>query len=350
MTDSGRLVVYGATGSTGRRVTEVAAAAGLEPVLAGRRREALEPLAALHRLEVRVADLESAALDRAIEGARVVVSCAGPYSLIGRPVADAAVRAGAHYIDFSGEPRWVQELIDEIDGPAGAAGTAIVPAVGGGVAGDLAAQLATRPLPRVDRITLGLRIVGMRPSSASVRSSIELVAGGAPVVSAGVTRFERTGSRTHEMPDGPGALFSSPDAQLLGRVWPQARCETYMQYPAFWFTGPAFAAAASGLSRPSILSLARKALAAARRPLGRLHGSGGRVVATAVAEGGGERSVARAFSDGIYDLTAIAAGVAIRRLLTAEDPPNGVRSWGEVTGEPEAAAAEARVRLASNAT
>ena len=345
MTDSGRLVVYGATGSTGRRVTEVAAAAGLEPVLAGRRRDALESMAAPHGLEVRVADLEPAALDSALEAAGVVVSCAGPYSLIGRPVADAAVRAGAHYVDFSGEPRWVQGLIDEVDRPARAAGTAIVPAVGGSTVGDLAAQLAARSLPRVEAITVGLRIVGMRPSSASIRSSVELVAGGAPVVDARVRRFEKAGGRTRDLPGGPGALFPSPDALLLGRVWPEAHCETYMQFPAFRFTGPAFAAAASGLSQPSILALTRRALAAARRPLSRLRGSGGRVVATAVAQGGGERSVARAFSDGIYDLTAVAAGVAIQHLLSADEPPSGVRSWGEVTGKAEAAAAEAGVRL-----
>ena len=340
------LVIYGATGSTGHRVAGLAVAMGARPTLAGRRAAALERMAEEHGgLEVRVAELERSQLDRAFEGAKLVVSCAGPYSLIGRPVADAAVRAGAHYVDFSGEPRWVQELIDEVDGPARAAGTAIVPAVGGGVAAELAAHLAARPLEVVERLTIGLRIIGMRPSSASVRSSLELAAGGAPVVSAGATTFEKTGSRSREFPgDLPGALFSSPDAQLLGRIWPRAHCETYMQFPAFVITGRLFAAAGSGLRRPGLLGMARTGLAAASGTLARLQGSGGRVVATAMAEDRGQESAARAFSDGIYDLTGRAGWAVIDRLLSGGHPPSGVRSWCEIAGSGEDAAAAAGVR------
>jgi short subunit dehydrogenase-like uncharacterized protein len=102
--------VLGATGSTGTRIAALAADAGVPTVVVGRRREALERLAHGTALEVRVSTPEPRALDEALAGANVVVNGVGPYSAFGRQVVEAAIRAGAHYVDFSGEPagcrRW----------------------------------------------------------------------------------------------------------------------------------------------------------------------------------------------------------------------------------------------------
>src|SRR5207237_10935250 len=93
--------VLGATGATGTRVALLAAEAGLPLVLAGRNRAKLNVLAEeLGGAEVRTIDLDRpASLDAALDGVGVVANCLGPATLTGRPVAEAAVRAGVHYVD-----------------------------------------------------------------------------------------------------------------------------------------------------------------------------------------------------------------------------------------------------------
>ena len=96
-------LLYGANGYTGRLILERCLARGLRPVLAGRS-EAVRALAEPHGLEARVVALEDgAALRRALPGIGVVLHCAGPFSRTSRPMADACIAAGAHYLDITGE-------------------------------------------------------------------------------------------------------------------------------------------------------------------------------------------------------------------------------------------------------
>src|SRR5262245_31434788 len=148
----GSLVVYGANGATGRRLVELAVGQGLRPVVAGRSREALEAIAAPHGLEVRVGTLEPGELDRVCAGAAAVVACVAPDTRRGIPVVEAAIRQGAHHIDCTGEPRYVQRLISEYDAPAREAGCMVVPAAGIGFCANLTARLAAAPMDRVDRL------------------------------------------------------------------------------------------------------------------------------------------------------------------------------------------------------
>ena len=116
------LAILGVTGYTGRLVLAEARRAGLEVRLVGRRREALEELAAPGE-EVRVADArDESALREAFEGVSVVASCAGPFLEIGLAPVAAAVGAGAHYLDTTGEQEFVRLVHDRIEsGDRGAA-------------------------------------------------------------------------------------------------------------------------------------------------------------------------------------------------------------------------------------
>ena len=58
--------------------------------------------------------------------ARVVLNLVGPYTLYGRPVIDACIAAGAHYVDLTGEMTFARHVIDECNGPAAEAGVKIV--------------------------------------------------------------------------------------------------------------------------------------------------------------------------------------------------------------------------------
>lgn len=338
MADTGRLVVLGATGSTGSRVAALAADAGVPTVVVGRRREALEQLALGTAVQMRVSTLDPRALDGAIAGADVVVNGIGPYSAYGRPVVDAAIRAGAHYVDFSGEPRWVHAVATEYAPEAAKRGVRLVPSVGLGAAGDLAAALVSTNLAEVDSLTIAYRIVGMKPSAATAQSTIDILTGGAPLHHpSGNVTFSRAGTRSGRLPGGRGVGFPTPDAIALGARWPRARIESFMQSPVPAISGTLLAATASLLCRERIARAARAGIghwAGAEH-----HGHGGRATATAVGEGSGRRATAAVHVHDVYDFTARAGLAAALGLLAGAGEP-GLQSWGQVTGPPFASAAE----------
>lgn len=155
------LLVYGATGYTGRLVVAEALARGLRPTLAGRSADALRALAEPLGLAWRVAALDDpAALDRALDGARAVLHCAGPFVDTWRAMSDACLRARVHYLDVTGEIA-VFEALAGRDAEAREAGVMLLPGVGFDVVPSdcLAAHLARR-LPDAVRLALAFRALG----------------------------------------------------------------------------------------------------------------------------------------------------------------------------------------------
>lgn len=143
---SERVMVYGASGHTARFVVDELLRRGLTPVLAGRSADRLTEAAAGHEgLDRRVVGLDDLdLLRRAIDGVAVVVNCAGPFLDTALPLAQAAVAAGAHYLDVSAEQAAVQQLYHQLDGAARDARVAVVPAMA--FYGGLADLLVTRAL------------------------------------------------------------------------------------------------------------------------------------------------------------------------------------------------------------
>lgn len=119
------LVLFGATGFTGRLVAEylARAAAGTSLVwaLAGRSAGKLEKVrAALVDIDAACADLEiveadaldPAAMARVAADTRVVCTTVGPYAKYGAPLVAACVQAGTHYCDLTGEVPFIRASID----------------------------------------------------------------------------------------------------------------------------------------------------------------------------------------------------------------------------------------------
>jgi short subunit dehydrogenase-like uncharacterized protein len=139
-----RIVVFGASGYTGRLVAAELAAAGAAPVLAGRHQGRLAALAGeLGDLEVAVADAARPGTVRALVGpGDVLVSTVGPFLRHGEPAARAAIQAGAAYLDSTGEPPFVRRVF-EVLGPLAAGRSGLVTAFGYDfVPGNLAGALA----------------------------------------------------------------------------------------------------------------------------------------------------------------------------------------------------------------
>ena len=141
------VVVYGATGLVGRRVSADLDRGGVALVIAGRRADAIDALGArLPSADKAIATLgEPEALVRAFTGAKVVVNCAGPLGEVGEPVVVAALAAGAHYVDLGGDQTYVHELFERHDSTARRAGRVVVPGCAVDcLLGDLAAAWAAQ--------------------------------------------------------------------------------------------------------------------------------------------------------------------------------------------------------------
>ena len=84
-------MLYGANGYTGRLTAEAAHQVGMRPVLAGRREQAIRPLAERLELDYEVFPLESVRTiaDR-LDGMAAILLAAGPFSTTSRPVLEAA--------------------------------------------------------------------------------------------------------------------------------------------------------------------------------------------------------------------------------------------------------------------
>ncbi|MFE4001362.1 saccharopine dehydrogenase family protein [Nocardioides sp. YIM B13467] len=126
-----RVLVYGATGHTGRFVVDELVRRGLTPVLAGRSAERLADVAPRHAaLESRVVGLDDPErLRQAIAGVAAVINCAGPFLDTALPLARAAVESGAHYLDVTAEQPVVQALYRELDAQARDMDVSVVPAM-----------------------------------------------------------------------------------------------------------------------------------------------------------------------------------------------------------------------------
>src|SRR5450631_1519816 len=97
-------LLYGANGYTGELIARFANQYGLQPILAGRNKQAIETLANKLKLPFRIADLnDSAALKNILQDADLVVHAAGPYDITAKPMIEACMQTNTHYIDLNGD-------------------------------------------------------------------------------------------------------------------------------------------------------------------------------------------------------------------------------------------------------
>ena len=113
------VVVYGATGFTGRLVAEylVTNARGARWAMAGRSAaklaEVRDAIGAPTDTPLIVADADDAAsLAAMVARTKVVLTTVGPYQLYGNALVAACAAAGTDYVDLCGEPAWMRHMID----------------------------------------------------------------------------------------------------------------------------------------------------------------------------------------------------------------------------------------------
>jgi short subunit dehydrogenase-like uncharacterized protein len=134
------LIVWGASGFTGRLVVEYLAerypAAELRWAVGGRNRDKLARV--LGDIPVKgdppdivVADSRDAnAMHDLAASTRVVLTTVGPYARYGTELVAACATAGTDYCDLCGEVQWMRQMIDEVQASAASSGARIVMSCG----------------------------------------------------------------------------------------------------------------------------------------------------------------------------------------------------------------------------
>lgn len=238
-----RIVVFGATGYTGRLTAEALVAAGARPLLAARSRARLEELAGeLGGLEVQVADIaDPASVAALVTSGDVLVSTVGPFGRWGEPAVRAAIDAGAHYLDSTGEAAFIRRVFEEW-GPQAAGRCGLLTAFGyDWVPGNLAGALALREAGSgARRVETGYFAVGggFGMSGGTRASAANVFLEPAHSFRKGSLRVERSGARVRsfELRGRSRQAISVGTSEAFGlpRVAPGLEtADTYLG----WFAG-----------------------------------------------------------------------------------------------------------------
>lgn len=130
------IIVYGASGFTGRLVAEHLAqrygvGGSVRWAMAGRSAaklaEVRDAIAAPADTPLVVAQADDpASLKAMVARAKAIITTVGPYTLYGSPLVAACASAGTDYLDLSGEPLWMADMIAAHDAAAKASGARIL--------------------------------------------------------------------------------------------------------------------------------------------------------------------------------------------------------------------------------
>lgn len=330
---SPRIVLFGATGYTGARTAESLVARGARPLLAGRDPARLAALAGrLGGLDTARADVGDPASVRALlDAGDVLVTTVGPFQRLGEPAVDAAVAAGAVYLDSTGEPPFIRRVFEQAGPRAERAGATLVAAFGMDyVPGGLAAATALAEAgERAHRVDVGYSLQGASGqafSRGTLVSMLGMLLEPSYAWAGGRLATENPGARTWRFRaagrERLGLSVGGSEHLTLPALAPSLReVGVYLD----WF-GPATQAA--HLTAP-LTGLAGR-LPGARRGMERVAAVVGRRVAAAPSEA----TLAQARSSTVAEVRD-AAGALVGRAEFAGPEPYGLTAdllaWGATT-------------------
>jgi short subunit dehydrogenase-like uncharacterized protein len=170
------VVVYGASGYTGRLVCEYLREYGIPFIAAGRSGDNLQAVMASHVAGIETASYEIVevkhsvdALTQLYKGASVVLNTVGPFARFGPEVVQACLAAKCHYTDTTGEQDWLITLEQEFGARFAAAGLVLSPGLAHMyTTGEIAAQLCLET-PGLDTLDIAV-FWGGSPTIASTQT------------------------------------------------------------------------------------------------------------------------------------------------------------------------------------
>lgn len=330
-------LLYGATGFTGRLIADAALKLGLQPILAGRERSRVEPLARALGLEHRVAPLtRGAELQSALRDVGVVLNAAGPFVETAVPLLEVCIEAGVHYLDVSGELDAL-ELVAARGRSALARGVMLLPGAGFDVVPSdcLCAHVARRvPRPRALRIAVSGLELASPGSSATLAAQL-----GRP------TRVRRAGrlaelprnlfTRPFDFGRGPSACAAVSWGDLASAHLTTGieNVETYFELtPAVAAMLQASAVGSWFFSLPQVReTLQRQARAWTPEPSAEQRAARRATIVVEIEDAQGKTHAARLSTPEAYTLTALVAAEILRRVAAGDAEP-GFQTPGRLFG------------------
>jgi hypothetical protein len=170
------VVVYGASGYTGRLICEYLREYNVPFLAAGRDASKVKSSMETNVAGIETADYEivevahdKAALTELFSGASVVCNTVGPFRTLGEPVAQACLATGAHYLDTTGEQDWLIRCDTEWGAAFAEKGLLLAPGVAQMyTTGEIAAELCLET-PGLDTLDVAV-FWGGSPTIASTLS------------------------------------------------------------------------------------------------------------------------------------------------------------------------------------
>ena len=226
------IVVYGATGFTGKLVAEYLGGRdhGVTWAMAGRSLTRLEAVRDALGIAVPliVADADDPASLRAMcDRATVVLTTVGPYQLYGEPLVAACAAGGTAYVDLCGEPAWMRHMIDAHAAQARLTGARIVLSCGfDSIPFDLgvwtlqraAIERFGRPAPRMKGRVISMKGTFSGGTFASAKASMAAAARDPSVLKLLIDPFALTPG--FEGPSQPKGLIPEYDPSMGGWTAP----------------------------------------------------------------------------------------------------------------------------------
>jgi short subunit dehydrogenase-like uncharacterized protein len=320
-------LIYGATGYTGRLIAERAAATGMQPVLAGRNQAGVEALAAKLGLMSRSFSLDDqTVLRKGLDGISVVLHCAGPFSRTSEPMASACLASGVHYLDITGEISVLESLAAR-DSVARASGVMLLPGVGFDVVpSDCLAAHLSRRLSGARRLLIGIQGSG-RLSHGTMTTVVENQHRGGMVRRGGMLTPVPAAWRTRSIDFGRGPRMSVTipwgDVATAWYSTGIPDIEVYAQVPRALRLGMIASRHLGWLLRRRWVRefQLRRVRAGPAGPSPAELMAGHCAVWGRVEHDDGRHAESRLHGPNGYQLTALAALAAVRKVLAGEAPP-----------------------------
>lgn len=312
----GTLMIYGATGYTGRLAAEHAAAAGLDLILGGRDTTRLAAQADRLGVSHRAFDLDdgAAAVAAALADVAVILNCAGPFMRTAGPLMRAAISSQTDYLDVAAELDGYH-LADSLDRGARDAGVMLLPGSGGSVAmlGCLAGHAVGR-VTEPERVRIALHVAGSMSRGSAISASENLTTETLQRVDGKLIARDPGDRRDFDFGWGPATCSAAtlPDLITIWRATLVPNVETFVHVTGDAFPDGDLASLPDGPT-------------AGHRDANRYH--------AAVEVTGRDDTMVRSVLDTVngYTFTPIAAAESARRVLGGEHRP-GFHTPAELFG------------------
>ena len=129
------VVIFGATGFTGKLVVEYALSkylgSDISWAIAGRSDKKLNGLKEKLQIPesvgiINVDGNDESSVHDLVNQTKCVLTTVGPYQLYGEKIIRACISSGTDYVDLCGEPAWMHKIISEYSNDAKSSGSRIV--------------------------------------------------------------------------------------------------------------------------------------------------------------------------------------------------------------------------------